>query len=90
MGDRPELLDLFCCAGGAGEGYHRAGFRVTGVDIVDRPRYPHRFVKADVPEMQEAMGITWTDVREELTESIPPAYTEWIGSAFLAGLAAAA
>ncbi|GLP69975.1 hypothetical protein TUSST3_65960 [Streptomyces sp. TUS-ST3] len=39
--------------------------------------------KATVPEMQTAMGITWTDVREELTEAIPPAYTKWIGSAFL-------
>ncbi|MFJ8392060.1 DNA methylase [Streptomyces sp. NPDC094144] len=39
--------------------------------------------KATVPEMQTAMGITWTDVREELTEAIPPAYTEWIGTAFL-------
>lgn len=39
--------------------------------------------KATVTEMQTAMGITWTDVREELTEAIPPAYTEWIGRAFL-------
>ncbi|MFC8130534.1 DNA methylase [Streptomyces sp. NPDC057302] len=39
--------------------------------------------KATVPEMQQAMGITWTDVREELTEAIPPAYTRWIGTAFL-------
>jgi hypothetical protein len=39
--------------------------------------------KATVPEMQAAMGITWTDVREELTEAIPPAYTRWIGHAFL-------
>lgn len=28
-----RCLDLFCCAGGAGEGYRRAGFDVTGVDI---------------------------------------------------------
>lgn len=34
-------------------------------------------------EMQEAMGIGWTDVRHELTEAIPPAYTEWIGRRFL-------
>jgi len=27
------LLDLFCGAGGAGVGYHRAGFEVVGVDI---------------------------------------------------------
>ncbi|MEU5124107.1 DNA methylase [Streptomyces asoensis] len=40
--------------------------------------------KPSIPELQAAMGITWTDVREELTEAIPPAYTEWIGRAFLA------
>ncbi|MFF0745728.1 DNA methylase [Streptomyces sp. NPDC004111] len=39
--------------------------------------------KATVSEMQSAMGITWTDAREELTEAIPPVYTEWIGTAFL-------
>jgi len=32
--------------------------------------------KRTVPEMQAAMGIGWTDVREELTEAIPPAYSE--------------
>jgi hypothetical protein len=231
-GPRPLLLDLFCCAGGAAMGYHRAGFDVHGVDIAPRPNYPfprhqgdaltylaaliasgeieqyaavhasppcqhgcaltvgtnasqgwggthvdlvaptrelldasglpyvieqpngraqirkdlslcgemfglgvlrhrnfelgrwtvagpahpkHRgrvrgyrhgkfydgpYVapygsgggKATVPEMQTAMGITWTDVREELTEAIPPAYSEWIGRAFLttAALAVAA
>lgn len=41
--------------------------------------------KAPVPEMQHALGIDWTDVREELTEAIPPAYTQWIGSQFLSG-----
>lgn len=35
--------------------------------------------KATVPEMQAALGITWTDVHEELTEAIPPAYTQFIG-----------
>ncbi|WP_406463518.1 DNA methylase [Streptomyces sp. NBC_00111] len=39
--------------------------------------------KATIAEMQQAMGITWTDVREELTEAIPPAYTHWIGTAAL-------
>ncbi|MEV0039345.1 DNA methylase [Streptomyces sp. NPDC050804] len=224
VSNRPRLLDLFCCAGGAAVGYMRAGFEVTGVDIADRPNYPFAFVRADaleylagliasgdigryaavhasppcqagcaltvgtnaargwgrthvqlipelrtlldatglpyvieqpngrapvrrdlslcgemfdlgvlrhrvfelgggwnipqpahpkhrgyvrgyrhgvyrdgpyvaaygsgggkatIPEMQAAMGITWTDVREELTEAIPPAYTQWIAAQFL-------
>ncbi len=40
--------------------------------------------KATVPEMQHALQIDWTDVREELTEAIPPAYTRYIGAAFAA------
>ncbi|MFD8837861.1 DNA cytosine methyltransferase [Streptomyces griseofuscus] len=221
--DRPRVLDLFSCSGGAGKGYEDAGFEVDGCDIADRPRYPFAYHRGDaleylahlittgeidrytlvhasppcqakntltvgtnasrgwggthvdlvaptrelldatglpyvmeqpngraairkdlslcgemfqlgvlrhrnfelgrwatlqpihprhrgyvrghrhgvhrdgpyvaaygngggkatVPEMQHAMGITWTDVREELTEAIPPAYTRFIGNAFL-------
>lgn len=44
---RPTLLDLFSGAGGAGVGYHRAGFCVTGVDEAPMPRYPFRFVRGD-------------------------------------------
>ncbi|MFH8219834.1 DNA methylase [Streptomyces sp. NPDC018057] len=227
---RPRLLDLFCCAGGAGTGYERAGFAVDGCDVVHRPNYPfphhhgdalaylaaliasgeirrHAFVhasppcqhgcaltvgtnrsqgwgrahvdlvaptralldrtglpyvieqpngrakirkdltlcgemfglgvirhrnfelggwtieqlahvphrgrvrgyrhgrfydgpyvaaygngggKPSVPELQAALGIDWTDVREELTEAIPPAYTRWIGHAALTHLTPAA
>ncbi|MBZ6131371.1 DNA methylase [Streptomyces olivaceus] len=227
-GDRPLLLDLFSCAGGAAMGYLRAGFRVHGCDIAHRPNYPFPYHRGDaltylahlittgeierytfvhasppcqhgcaltvgtnasqgwgrahvdlvvptralldetglpyvieqpngraeirkdltlcgemfglgvirhrnfeaggwtieqpahrphrgrvrgyrhgqyydgpyvaaygngggkpsIPELQAAMGITWTDVREELTEAIPPAYSEYIGRAFRASRAA--
>ncbi|NUV80299.1 DNA cytosine methyltransferase [Streptomyces sp. CAI-155] len=40
--------------------------------------------KPTVAELQAALGIDWTDVREELTEAIPPAYSEHIGRAYLA------
>ncbi|MEU5718470.1 DNA methylase [Streptomyces sp. NPDC020403] len=71
-GHRPLLLDLFCCAGGAGTGYHRAGFDVIGVDIVDRPNYPFTFVRAEALEYLAALIASGEIRRFTAVHSSPP------------------
>lgn len=39
--------------------------------------------KGSLEQWKEAMGIDWMTTKLELAESIPPAYTEYIGSQLL-------
>lgn len=68
------LLDLFCGAGGAAMGYHRAGFtEIVGVDSAPQKRYPFAFVQADALEYLAEHGRDF-----DVIHASPPcqAYTQ--------------
>jgi len=67
-----EVLDLFCCSGGAARGYADEGYHVTGVDRVERPRYPYTFVQADALEHLIGLMRTGEIRRFELVHASPP------------------
>jgi DNA (cytosine-5)-methyltransferase 1 len=48
-----RVLDLFCGAGGAAMGLHRAWpeAEIWGIDIAPQPRYPFKFVQGDWTEV---------------------------------------
>jgi DNA (cytosine-5)-methyltransferase 1 len=62
---KPRLLDLFCGAGGASMGYHRAGFDVVGVDVMPQPHYPFAFV------LDNALAVTEWDGFDAVHASPP-------------------
>ena len=68
---RPRLLDLFCGAGGAAMGYHRAGFDVVGVDNRPQPRYPFEFHLGD--------AMTWPLDGYDVIHASPPCWASRSG-----------
>ena len=57
-----RVLDLFCGAGGAAMGLHRAwpDAEIMGVDVKPMPRYPFKFIQADAMEFPlEGYDFIW-------------------------------
>jgi DNA (cytosine-5)-methyltransferase 1 len=48
-------LDLFCGAGGAAVGYHRAGFDVVGVDVAWQLNYPFQYQRGHAVEVPDSL-----------------------------------
>lgn len=71
---RPRLLDLFCGAGGAAVGYHRAGFDVVGVDVEPQPNYPFEFIQTDALEFLDTRSRLGSLPYFEAIHASPPCH----------------
>lgn len=71
-----KILDLFCGAGGAAMGLHRvfSSAEIFGVDIHRQPRYPFKFIEADV------FSLTWNWSMFDFIWASPPCqrYTQML------------
>jgi DNA (cytosine-5)-methyltransferase 1 len=70
---RRNLLDLYCCQGGASQGYEDAGWNVFGSDIEAQPRYRGWFHRGDALDVLRRLirgeGITFTRTRNGVVEA---------------------
>jgi DNA (cytosine-5)-methyltransferase 1 len=57
----PRGLDLCCGAGGATDGYIRAGFEMTGVDINPSRNYPGMVIEDDVLHLLDTTDVSLYD-----------------------------
>jgi len=61
-----KILDLFCGAGMASDGYSKAGWETEGIDINPQPYYPYKFtqenaldiLESDYPEKFDAIHVS--------------------------------
>lgn len=67
-----RILDLFCGAGGAAMGYHRAfpDAKITGVDINPQPNYPFELLIGDA--LNQDRLLRWN--RWDLIHASPPCH----------------
>jgi DNA (cytosine-5)-methyltransferase 1 len=56
-----RVLDLFCGAGMAADGYAAAGYEVIGVDLSPQPDYPYPFIQTDAIKLLES-GVEGFDL----------------------------
>lgn len=73
-----RVLDAFCCEGGAGVGYSRAGFEVVGVDLNPKfkKRYPFEFHAGDAIRFIREHGHEF-----DLIHTSPPCQGYTVGNA---------
>lgn len=79
-----RILDLFCNAGGAAVGYHRAfpDSVVVGVDIEPQPRFPFVFLRADAMEVLANVAYLRSF---DFIHASPPCQSKSLVSRFHAG-----
>lgn len=65
-----RIIDLYCGAGGASMGYHKAGFEVIGVDIIPQPNYPFEFIRGDSIDILE--DILAGTIKADAIHASPP------------------